>query len=122
MLRASRIIWWVNPHSLSYQAITLTSVPSTTTVSSRSTTAARGSGMDGRHHRALHPEPPVSDLDHGGDAVRRTARARDDLRPGVRAVDAMHYRRHGLRLRRRGQDHVRRAGLNMLRQRFGGRE
>ena len=30
MLRASRIIWWVKPHSLSYQAITLTSVPSTT--------------------------------------------------------------------------------------------
>ncbi|TCM39504.1 hypothetical protein EV648_11426 [Kribbella sp. VKM Ac-2568] len=24
MLRASRIIWWVKPHSLSYQAITLT--------------------------------------------------------------------------------------------------
>src|SRR5215217_8010474 len=29
MLRASRIIWWVKPHSLSYHAITLTSVPST---------------------------------------------------------------------------------------------
>jgi hypothetical protein len=26
---ASRTIWWVKPHSLSYQAITLTSVPST---------------------------------------------------------------------------------------------
>src|SRR5918994_1040711 len=43
MFRASRIIWWVKPHSLSYQAITLTRVPSTTVVSSRSTTAARGS-------------------------------------------------------------------------------
>src|SRR5215217_3896302 len=43
MLRASRIIWWVKPHSLSYQAMTLTSVPSTTLVSSRSMTAARGS-------------------------------------------------------------------------------
>ena len=26
--RASRIIWWAKPHSLAYQAITLTSVPS----------------------------------------------------------------------------------------------
>src|SRR5215213_9588372 len=43
VFRASRIIWWVKPHSLSYQAITLTRVPSTTVVSSRSTTAARGS-------------------------------------------------------------------------------
>ena len=32
----------MKPHSLSYQAITLTSVPSTTRVRSRSTTAARG--------------------------------------------------------------------------------
>ena len=43
VLRASRIIWWVKPHSLSYQAITLTSVPSTTRVRSRSMIAARGS-------------------------------------------------------------------------------
>ena len=42
-LRASRIICWVKPHSLSYQAMTLTSVPSTTVVSSRSMMAARGS-------------------------------------------------------------------------------
>ena len=43
VLRASRIIWWVKPHSLSYQAITMTSVVSTTRVRSRSMTAARGS-------------------------------------------------------------------------------
>ena len=41
--RTSRIIWLVKPHSLSYQAMTLTNVPSTTHVRSRSTTAARGS-------------------------------------------------------------------------------
>jgi hypothetical protein len=29
MRRASRITWWVEPHSLSYQAMSLTSVPST---------------------------------------------------------------------------------------------
>jgi hypothetical protein len=34
ILWASRTIWWVKPHSLSYQAITLPRVPSTTWVSS----------------------------------------------------------------------------------------
>src|SRR5690606_22381899 len=42
-LRASRIIWWVKPHSLSYHAMTLTNVSSTTWVMSRSTMAACGS-------------------------------------------------------------------------------
>jgi hypothetical protein len=45
MLRAGRIIWWVKSHSLSYQAITLTTVPSTTVVSSRSATAAMASAV-----------------------------------------------------------------------------
>ena len=44
-MNASRIIWQVNPHSLSYQLMTLTRVPSTTRVIATSTTEARGSPM-----------------------------------------------------------------------------
>src|SRR6185437_16998047 len=44
-VNASRIIWQVNPHSLSYQLMTLTRIPSTTLVIAASTNAARGSPM-----------------------------------------------------------------------------
>ncbi len=40
--RISRIIWLVNPHSLSYQVITLSKSPSTTRVMPRSTIEANG--------------------------------------------------------------------------------
>ena len=64
----------------------------------------------------------MGDLDHRGDAVRRAARARDDLWSPVWAVDAMDHGGDGVRLRRRREDQVRRAGLDMPLQVFAGGE
>ena len=75
---------------------------------------AGGVGVDGRHHRPLHPDVAVGDLDDRRDAVGGAAGARNDLWFTVGVVHAMHHGGHGLRRRRRGQDHVRGTGLNVL--------
>ena len=58
-MNASRIIWQVNPHSLSYQLMTLTSVSSTTRVIAASTTEARGSPMMSADTTGLSATPRI---------------------------------------------------------------